>query len=81
MSLTIMSCLFVRTSLSVCIPWFHRTVISSCWHSDLGMWEYQFSVVSMPNVLHRLSRLIMYSIIIIIIIIIIIESIHKIFAT
>jgi hypothetical protein len=44
--------LFARTSLSVCIPWFHSTVISLCWHTGLGMWEYQFSVVSMPNVLH-----------------------------
>jgi hypothetical protein len=47
-----MSGLFARTSLSVCTPWFHSTVISSWWHTNLGMWEYQFSVVSMPNVSH-----------------------------
>jgi hypothetical protein len=52
MFLIIMSALFTRTSLSVCTPWFHSTVISSCWHTGLGMWEYQFSVVSMSNVLH-----------------------------
>jgi hypothetical protein len=46
--LIIMSGLFARTSLSVCTPWFHSNVISSCWHTGLGM----FSVVSMPNVLH-----------------------------
>jgi hypothetical protein len=63
MFLIIISGLFSRTSLSVCTPWFHSTVISSCWHTGLGMWEYQFSVVSMPNVLH-----IEYFIIIIIII-------------
>jgi hypothetical protein len=64
-----MSGLFARTSLSVCIPWFHSTVISSCWHTGLGMWEYQFSVVSMPDVSHiewcrcvqTLSCLITYS--------------------
>jgi hypothetical protein len=50
--LIIMPGLFARTSLSVCTPWFHSTVISSCWHTGLGMWEYYFSVVSMPNVLH-----------------------------
>jgi hypothetical protein len=50
--LIIMLGLFARTSLSVCIPWFHSTFISSCWHTGLGMWEYQFSVVSMHNVLH-----------------------------
>jgi hypothetical protein len=43
--LIIMSGLFARTSLSVCIPWFHSTVISSCWRTGWGMWEYQFSVV------------------------------------
>jgi hypothetical protein len=52
MFLIIMSGLFARTSLSVCIPWFHSTVISSCWHTGWGMWEYQFSVVSIPSVLH-----------------------------
>jgi hypothetical protein len=43
--LIIMSGLFARTSLSVCTPWFHSSVISSCSHTGLGMWEYQFSVV------------------------------------
>jgi hypothetical protein len=43
--LTIMSGLFAKTSLSVCIPWFYKTVISSCSVTDLRMWEYQFSVV------------------------------------
>jgi hypothetical protein len=28
--LIIMSGLFAKTSLPVCIPWFHKTVISSC---------------------------------------------------
>jgi hypothetical protein len=50
--LIIMSGLFARTSLSGCISWFQSTVISSCWHAGLGTWEYQFSVVSMPNALH-----------------------------
>jgi hypothetical protein len=50
--LTIMSGLFAKTSLSVCIPWFHKTVISSCSVTGLGMWEYQFSAVSVPNFLH-----------------------------
>jgi hypothetical protein len=50
--LIIMSGLFTRPSLSVCTPWFHSTVMSSCWHIGLGMWEYQSSVVLMPNVLH-----------------------------
>jgi hypothetical protein len=50
--LIIMLGLFARTSLSVFTPWFHSTVISSSWHTGLGMWEYQFSVVSVPNVLH-----------------------------
>jgi hypothetical protein len=52
MFLIIMSGLFARTSLSVWTPWFHSTVVSSCWNTNLGTWEYQFSVVSMPNVLH-----------------------------
>jgi hypothetical protein len=42
MFLIIMSGLFARNSLSVYISWFHITVISSCWHTGLGMWEYQF---------------------------------------
>jgi hypothetical protein len=50
--LIIMSGLFARTSLSVCTPWFHSTVISSSWHTDSGMWVYQFSVASVPNDLH-----------------------------
>jgi hypothetical protein len=50
--LIIMSSLFARTSLSVCTPWFHSTVIASCWHTGLGTWECQFSVFSMPNILH-----------------------------
>jgi hypothetical protein len=48
----IMSGLFTRTSLLVCTTLLHSTVISSCWHAGLGMWEYQFSVVSVHNVLH-----------------------------
>jgi hypothetical protein len=32
--------LFARIYLSVCIPWFHSTVVSSCWHTGLRMWEY-----------------------------------------
>jgi hypothetical protein len=31
--LIIMTGLFSRTSLSLCTPWFHSTVISSCWHT------------------------------------------------
>jgi hypothetical protein len=27
-------------------------VISSCWNTGSGMWDYQFSVVLIPNVLH-----------------------------
>jgi hypothetical protein len=50
MFLIIVSGLFARTSLSVCIPRFHSAVISSCWHAALGIWEYQFSVVSMLNI-------------------------------
>jgi hypothetical protein len=44
---TIMSGLFAKTSLSVYIPWFHKTVIlvSSCSFTGLDMWEYQFSAV------------------------------------
>jgi hypothetical protein len=49
--LIIMSGLFARTSLSVFTPWFHSTLISSCWHPDFGMWEYQFHVVSMPIII------------------------------
>jgi hypothetical protein len=40
----IMSGLFARTPLSACTPWFHNAVIPSCSVTDLGMWEYQFSV-------------------------------------
>jgi uncharacterized membrane protein len=40
-----MSGLFAKTSLSVCIPWFHKTVISSCSVTGLGMWEYQFIII------------------------------------
>jgi hypothetical protein len=43
--LIIMSGLFAKTSLSVCIPWLHKTVISSCSVTGLGMWEYQSSAV------------------------------------
>jgi hypothetical protein len=46
--LAIMSGLFAKTSLSVCIPWFHKTVTSSCSVTGLGMWEFQFSAVSIP---------------------------------
>jgi hypothetical protein len=45
------SALFARTSLSVCTPWFHSTVIS-CSHADFRTFEHQLSVVSMPNFLH-----------------------------
>jgi hypothetical protein len=31
-----MSGLFDKTSRSVCIPWFHKTVISSCSVTGLG---------------------------------------------
>jgi hypothetical protein len=54
-----MSGLFSRTSLSVCIPWFHNIIISSWWHTGLGMWEYQFSTVSMP-VVYILSNVDVY---------------------
>jgi hypothetical protein len=57
---TIMSGLFTRTSLSVCISWFHSTVTSSCWHTGLGMWEYQFSVVSMSLFFYILSNVDVY---------------------
>jgi hypothetical protein len=43
---------YLPKTLSVCIPWFHKTVISSCSVTGLGMWEYQFSTVSIPNFLH-----------------------------
>jgi hypothetical protein len=67
--LTIMSGLLVRTSLSVCTPSFHITVICSCSHTALGMCQYKFSVVSMFNFWHielrrcvqTLSCLMMYS--------------------
>jgi hypothetical protein len=66
--LIIMSGLFSKTSLSVLPPWFHKTVISSCSVTDLGMWEYQF-LVSIPHFfhieycicVHTLSCRIMYS--------------------
>jgi hypothetical protein len=41
-----------KLCLSVCTPWIHRTVMSSCSHTDLGMCKYQFSTLSMPNSLH-----------------------------
>jgi hypothetical protein len=50
--LTIVSGLFTRTSLSVFTPWFYNIVISSCSFADLGTWEYQFSVISVPDFLH-----------------------------
>jgi hypothetical protein len=34
---TIMSGPFAVTSLSVCTPWFHHTVTSSCSHTGLGV--------------------------------------------
>jgi hypothetical protein len=48
----LMSGLFARTSVPVCIPWFHNTVVSSRSVTDLGMWEYQFSVVLISYSLH-----------------------------
>jgi hypothetical protein len=50
--LTIMSGLFARSSLSVCTPWSHNTLIPSCSVTGLGMWDHQFSVVAVPNFLH-----------------------------
>jgi hypothetical protein len=44
--LVIISGLFAKTSLSVCSPWFHNTVISSCSHTGLGTYEYQLSGTS-----------------------------------
>ena len=51
--LILMSGLFARicVCVSVCTPWFHHTVLSSCSHTEIGMCEYQFSV-SVPNSLH-----------------------------
>jgi hypothetical protein len=43
----------IGQNLSMCLnPWVHSTVISSCSHTALGMCEYQFSAVSMPNFFH-----------------------------
>jgi hypothetical protein len=39
-------------NLSVCTPWFHSTVTSSCSRIDLSMCEYQFSAISVHNFLH-----------------------------
>jgi hypothetical protein len=46
--LTIMSGLVAKTSLSVCIPWFHKIVIFmfSYWFRYVGV------PVSIPNFLH-----------------------------
>jgi hypothetical protein len=59
----------VGWNLSVYSPWFHSTALSPCSHTALGMCQYQFSTVQMPNVLHfewcrcaqTLSSLMIYS--------------------
>jgi hypothetical protein len=63
MFLIIMSGLFARTSLSVYTPWFHSTVFL-CWHTGLGMWKYQCSLVSMPNVQISIKFMFEHSVII-----------------
>jgi len=50
--LSIVSGLLARTSLYVCTPCFHNTVIYSCAYTALGMHEYQFSAVWVPNFFH-----------------------------
>jgi hypothetical protein len=46
--------LFTKTSLSVCTPRFHSTVISSCSHTGLGTYEYEYQLsdTSIPNSLN-----------------------------
>jgi hypothetical protein len=46
--LTTISGLFATTSLSVCTPWLHNIVTSSCSHSGLCVCFYHLSVMSMP---------------------------------
>jgi hypothetical protein len=40
--LIIISGLFAVTSVSVCTPWFHNTVTSSCSHTSLGVFFYYY---------------------------------------
>jgi hypothetical protein len=73
--LIIMSGLFARTSLSVCNPWFHSTVISSCWHTGLGgitsfvLFQCLMFCILNNVYVYRLYRVLLRIIIVIIIII------------